>query len=152
MSLKTWLENGWLRKHKATSQEINDLLQIVERDLQDARAGLSNDWQFGIAYNAALKICTILLHAEGYRAERNLHHYRTIHAMPLILGQSKIEEANYLDACRVKRNIVEYDRVGAVSDIEVRELITLVEDMRGDALEWLKSKHPELLVKLEREQ
>jgi hypothetical protein len=150
MSLKTWLENGWLRKHAATSQEINDLLQIVERDLQDARAGLSNDWQFGIAYNAALKICTILLHAEGYRSERNLHHYRTIQALPLILGQSRKEDANYLDACRVKRNIVEYDRVGAVSDIEVQELIALVEELREVALEWLKNRHPELLLKLER--
>jgi len=150
MNLKTWLENGWLRKHEATSQEINDLLQIVERDLQDARAGLSNDWQFGIAYNAALKICTIVLHAEGYRAERNLHHYRTIQALPLILGQSRKEEANYLDACRVKRNIVEYDRVGAVSDIEVRELITLVEELREDVMAWLKSRHPDLLLNRER--
>jgi hypothetical protein len=34
----------------------------VGRDLKDASAGgLSHDWQFGIAYNAALKLCLILL-------------------------------------------------------------------------------------------
>jgi hypothetical protein len=29
---------------------------------------------------------TILMHAEGYRAEKNLQHYRTSQALQLILG------------------------------------------------------------------
>ena len=75
MTLKQWVENGWLRRHQVKSQEVADLFQIVDRDLQDARErNISNDWRFGIAYNAALKLCTILLYAEGYRAERNLQH------------------------------------------------------------------------------
>ena len=43
----------------------------------------------GIAHNAALKLCAILLHAEGYKAKRNLQHYRTIQALPKILGSEK---------------------------------------------------------------
>lgn len=86
MSLERWRDNGWLRAHRTSPSEIENLLGIVERDLTDAKAGgLSSDWQFGIAYNAALKLCSILLYAEGYRAERSLQHYRTIQAMPLIL-------------------------------------------------------------------
>lgn len=35
---------------------------IVDRDLTDSLSTrLSTDWQFGIAYNAALKLCTILM-------------------------------------------------------------------------------------------
>jgi len=38
----------------------SNLLTIVERDLNDAGScGISSDWQFGIAYNAALKLSTL---------------------------------------------------------------------------------------------
>ena len=54
MSLADWAKNGWLRPHKTSKEEIANLLEIVERDLKDASAkGLSDDWKFGIAYNAA---------------------------------------------------------------------------------------------------
>jgi hypothetical protein len=123
MSLQTWLENGWLRKHKTSKKEIADLLKIVDRDLKDAEGGISDDWRFGIAYNAALKLCLILLLAEGFRPEKTLQHYRPIQALPLILGKENKADAEYLDACRSKRNIVEYDYVGAVTKDDVSELI-----------------------------
>jgi hypothetical protein len=145
MTLQKWREHGWLRIHAPSRQEIADLLGIVDRDLSDAKSGgISTDWQFGIAYNAALKLCTILLHAEGYRAGQGLQHYRTIQALPLILGSKRNADANYLDTCRVKRNTVEYDRIGATSDGEVLELIEFVEELRADVLVWLKKSHPEL--------
>lgn len=66
MSLQQWHKNGWLRPYATSQKQIADLLEIVDRDLADAStARLSSDWQFGIAYNAALKLCTILLYAEG---------------------------------------------------------------------------------------
>ena len=71
MTLKQWFENSWLRRHKTKPREITDLLHIVDRDLEDARERhISNDWRFGIAYNAALKLCTMLLYAEGDRAQK----------------------------------------------------------------------------------
>ena len=79
MSLQQWANNGWLRPHQSSPQEIQDLLAIVSRDLSDAEGNISADWRFGIAYNAALKLCTILLHASGYRPEKTLQHYRTLH-------------------------------------------------------------------------
>ena len=78
MTLQKWAEYGWLRSHKTSKKEIADLLRIIDRDLQDAAGDISADWRFGIAYNAALKLCTILLYAGGYRPEKNLQHYRTI--------------------------------------------------------------------------
>jgi hypothetical protein len=54
MSLEQWFNNGWVKRHKSGSQEIANLFNIVERDLQDAETDeLSDDWKFGIAYNAA---------------------------------------------------------------------------------------------------
>jgi hypothetical protein len=145
MTLQKWSEYGWLRNHASSRQEIADLMGIVDRDLSDAKSGgISTDWQFGIAYNAALKLCTILLYAEGYRAGQGLRHYRTIQALPLILGSKRDADANYLDTCRVKRNTVEYDRIGATSDGEVMELIEFVDELRADVLVWLKNNHPAL--------
>lgn len=145
MSLKSWLANGWLRPHATSRQEIGNLLAIVERDLQDAQGGISPDWRFGIAYNAALKLCTILLHAEGYRPERTLQHYRTIQCLPIILGEDRKNDAAYLDTCRSKRNRVEYDYVGGASEDDVEELIAFTRTLRGDVLSWLRTKHPEFL-------
>ncbi len=144
MSLQSWLENGWLRRHKTSKKEIVDLLKIVARDLKDAEGGISDDWRFGIAYNAALKLCTILLYAEGYRPEKTLLHYRTIRALPLILGENRKVDADYLDTCRSKRNIVEYDYVGAVTEADVRELIEFVKELQNSVLDWLRENHPEL--------
>lgn len=147
MSLENWHKNGWLRPHRTTAAQVADLFEIVDRDLQDARSErLSTDWQFGIAYNAALKLCTILVHAEGWRPERALAHYRTLQALPLILGAARETDADYLDACRAKRNTVEYDAAGRTSAEEVQELIEFCTGLRADVIAWLREKHPELLT------
>ena len=143
MSLEDWATNGWLREHRTSRREIGDLLAIVRRDLADARAGgISADWRFGIAYNAALKLCTILLYAAGYRPMQNLAHYRTLQSLPLILGKDRTEDANYLETCRTKRNTVEYDYAGGATDADADELIEFAEQLEKDVIEWLRSNHP----------
>lgn len=145
MNLLQWAEAGHLRKHETSREEIHDLSQIVIRDLTDARTGISPDWRFGIAHNAVLKLATILLHASGYRSGRSDHHYRTLQAIPLILSAEWQQDARYLDACRKKRNIVEYDCAGGATDRDADELIAFVERFREAVLTWLGKNHPDLL-------
>ncbi len=145
MSLAAWAKNGWLRPHQTNRQQLGDLLAIVDRDLADAAAGgLSQDWRFGIAYNAALKLCTMLLYAQGHRPEKNLAHYCTLQSLPLILGTEWDDDADYLDTCRAKRNTAEYDAVGQVSATEADELIAFTHKLRAATLEWLQQTHPAL--------
>jgi len=67
--------------------------------------------------------------------------------MPLILGNERKGDAKYLDACRMKRNVVEYDYVGGATDDDANELIGFVTDLREDVVIWLKNNHPQLLSK-----
>jgi len=145
MTLKQWQTNGWLKNEPTSRDEIANMIAMVDRDLKDAAGSISPDWRFGIAYNAALKLCTILVRAEGYRPGHGLHHYRTIMAMPLILGQSKRDDATYLDSCRTKRNKVEYDYVGGASNSDANELIEFASELKVEVMKWLKDNHPELL-------
>ncbi|TAE78239.1 MAG: hypothetical protein EAZ65_04865 [Verrucomicrobia bacterium] len=146
MRLQQWKANGWLQSHQTTPAQIADLLAIVDRDLEDSKRDLSPDWQFGIAYNAALKLCTILLYASGYRPEKNLAHYRTLAALPLILGNERKDDADYLDTCRAKRNTAEYDTAGTVSQSEADELREYNKELRADVTAWLKANHPTLIT------
>lgn len=134
-----------MKLEPTSAKEVGNLLAIVDRDLKDAASSISADWRFGIAYNAALKLCTILLRSEGFRPAHGLHHYRTIAAMPLILGSSRKDDADYLDMCRIKRNTVEYDYVGGASENDAVELLDYVRDLRQDVCDWLDEYHPELL-------
>ena len=146
MTLKQWESNGWLKKHKTSGEEIGNLLEIVKRDIKDAQEdAISDDWRFGVAYNAALKLCTILLYAEGYRPEKSLAHFRTIQSLPFILGDKKKSDAAYLDTCRSKRNTVEYDFVGGATAADADELINFAQELEKEVMTWLKKEHPALL-------
>ena len=91
-----------------------------------------------------LKLCTILLYAEGWRPEKNLAHYRTMQALPLILGHERQDDADYLDTCRSKRNIAEYDDAGQVSAAEAKELASFAWELRVAVIGGLDDHYPEL--------
>ena len=64
--------------------------------------------------------------------------------MPLILGKDRQADADYLDTCRNKRNIAEYEMTGQVSAKEARELAACTRELRETVVEWLGRKHPRL--------
>ena len=122
------------------------MFAIVQRDTEAARTeDLTPDWRFGIAYNAALKLCIILLYAEGYRPENNLAHYRTLQSLALVLGDSHGPDVDYLEACRVKRNKAEYDSIDQASPEQATELLEFVEELTKKVTRWLQEKHPDLV-------
>lgn len=144
MSLKDWLKNGWVVEHKSSLQEITDLLNASDRDLANCRAtGLDSDWKLNIAYNAALYAATAALAAEGYRAAREAHHYRTIQSLAYTIGiDSKL--ITQLDYFRKKRNLGTYEIAGSVSDQEAGEILVLATKLRKEVENWVRNTHPEL--------
>lgn len=146
MSLQIWLTSGWLRQHQTSPQEIRDLWLVVERDLKDASVdAISEDSRYFSAYNAALKLCTILLYAEGYASGKGQgSHIRPINALPLILGEERRQDADYLDGCRQKRNQGEYEQIGTVTREDVDALIDFGRELQTAVLAWLRERHPSL--------
>ena len=150
MSLQDWRKFGWLKPHETSFEELSNLLAIADRDIADAGAdSLSSDWRFGIAYNAALKLCTMMLYDAGFMPEKTLAHDRTLLSIQYTLGEHRKSDAEYLDACRVKRNHVEYDYVNGASETEARELVDFAKELRAEVVEKLKAKYPGLGIAVE---
>ena len=145
MSLKDWLRNKWLVEHQTSPEEIRHLLEVTDRDLADCKTpGLSTDWRFGIAYNAALQVATAALAASGYRAAREAHHYRVIQSLAYTIKADQ-NLVHKFDRFRKKRNIGGYERVGVVSDAEAGEMFNLAKSLREDVEQWLRENCSGLL-------
>jgi hypothetical protein len=144
MSLHDWAKAGWLKPHTPTKQQVAAVFSVIDRDLEDSIQSLSPDGRFNIAYNAALQLCAIILLAEGWKADKLNAHHRTISSLPLILGKDWQDDGDYLDACRGKRNRLEYDAAGRITALEAKELRDYAVELRASVIKWLGEKHPEL--------
>lgn len=142
MTLEDWLGHRWLQRHDATDAEVADLIQAARQDLADAAKNLSPAWRFAIAYNAALRLATAALFAAGYRATREQKHYRTMVALPLLLGGGVQELADFLDSCRARRHEVTYEAVTVVTEAEVAELVNAVRELDDAVTDWLRTRAP----------
>ncbi len=58
--------------------------------------------------------------------------------MKIIMGNSYYTLVDYLDSCRSKRSITDYDYVGAISGLEAKELIEEAEKFLEITINWLK--------------
>ena len=105
MSLKKFISKGFIFEQPSNKEEIAKLFKIVDRDIREASERCHEiDWQFAIAYNAALQLATIVLRASGYRASTKAgHHWATFTVLPDILGEPFKEIANYFNDCRTQR-------------------------------------------------
>lgn len=142
MSLKDLLNQDRLRQYKTSKKEIKNLLELVRRDIKDAKVeGLSSDRRFACAYNAVLQLATILLYCKGYKPEGTGHHFTVFQAMKIIMGNNYYTLADYFDSCRSKRNITDYDYAGAISDLEAEELIEEADKFLEITINWLKKNY-----------
>jgi len=146
MTLENWHSAGKLKKHQTSKQEINDIFNLIERDLQDASLeDLSADRKFNITYNAAFQAGLSLIYCYGYKPAIESHHSLTWTALRDILGQEHLSVIDYLDRCRKKRNIADYDRAGVVSNKEAEELFKETKAFIEFIKEKIRAEFPEHL-------
>jgi len=147
MTLSNWAENGWLKNHQTSPGEINNLKMLIERDLNDCNTpGLSIDWRFAIAYNAALNCCILTLFCKGYRPSKSAGgHYYTIQSLPLTIGKDYQNICDYLNTCRTRRNTSDYDMAGTISQKELDRLLLTVNKLYQNILKWVRRYFPKLV-------
>lgn len=148
MSLQQWQANGWVKPHVPRAAAIANLFAVVARDLHDCRAkGISDDWKFNIAYNAALQLANAALNAAGYEvAKGESGHHRAIHSREFTIGATG-KKVTQLDGFRKKRGQSVYDSAGIVSASEVKEMIELAVSLLNRVSSWISTHHPELAPK-----
>lgn len=148
MSFKKWLSEGKIKSHKFSDQEIRGILELVERDVQNATiTDLSSDWRFSIAYNAVLNLATIPFLLSGYRTvpSKGGHHYMIISSLVETLGNNQNDRMQYFNTCRSKRHASTYDSISVISEDDVNDLLDEIEEFKVDIINWLKQTHPSIL-------
>ena len=146
MTLTKLLAADRLRKRKTSADEILSLLEVVERDIKDAKIEALSDYRrYATAYNAALQLGRIMLLCAGYDTKGDGHHAAVFDAMPDILGKEYEKTALYFDSCRSKRNEVDYTGVFNVSSTEVNELIKEAEDFEIKIKNWITVNYPQFI-------
>ena len=145
MSLQDWQKQQLLKTHNPTKEEIESLFRVIDRCISDASVeDISADLRFNTAYQAALELAKVALHASGYRlSAKDGYHWRMMMSIKFTMGNKS--RANYLNVCRQTRNKSSYDTVGLSTLDDVEELLNEVKDFRQDVVDWLKQHHPDLL-------
>jgi hypothetical protein len=124
--------------------ELDNLRSIVARSLKDVTAvGLSADYRFVMAYDAARTLSLLVVRAAGYRPRTVGGHYNTFLALEAADPAFAALSA-YFDGCRMKRNQCEYDFAGGVTDTEANALLKSVNQFAVDAEAWIKARYPQL--------
>src|SRR5947207_15881163 len=148
MSLQNWLQIGHLTNHQATVAEVRNLLDVVDRELADASvAGLSDDGRFTHAYDAALLLCKLALHAGGFEVSKRApgHHAFWINSLEFTLGETHKGTLIHLSKSSKLRHVSRYDQAGFVQKQDADDLLEAARQLRTDVLNWLRSQHPSLL-------
>ena len=146
----TWqdlLNNSRARRHTTSKSELDGLRAVILRDLADAAIPqLSADRRFATAYNAALQACSMVIACAGYRITARVgHHQATLDAVVLAMPAVAPSYTAYFDTCRRKRNQVDYDVAGIISETEADELLEKVSGFYDEVERWIAANHPALV-------
>jgi hypothetical protein len=135
-----------VQRHRTSKKELDDIRGLVARDLADATvAGLSADRRFATAYNAALLAANMAIACAGYRVTAKTgHHKISFDSMKLALGAGADKYADYFEACRRKRNVIDYTRSQVATETEAKEILEKATEFYEFVEAWVKTTHPSL--------
>ena len=146
MSWKKLLQDNKVHRHTTSVQELTEIRRLVARDLADAAIpALSEDRRFATAYNAALQTAKMAMACAGYRiASVPGHHRLTFEGAKLALGKPAEHLADYFDACRRKRNEIDYTGATIATTTEAEELLLHAKAFLNLVESWIDINHAAL--------
>jgi uncharacterized protein (UPF0332 family) len=146
MSWQRLLAERKVQLHTTSKQELDVLRALIERDLTDAAlTALSADRRFATAYNAALQTAKIVISCAGYRVASTPGHHRLhFEAARIALGLKAKRFLDYFDACRRKRNVIDYDAAFVATETEAEEILREAKAFLAFVEQWISSENPYL--------
>ncbi|HXM99425.1 MAG TPA: hypothetical protein VN982_13200 [Candidatus Dormibacteraeota bacterium] len=146
MSWKKLQAESKVHAHKTSKKELDELRALVARDLEDAAIQeLSDDRRFATAYNAALQTAKMAIACAGYRlASTTGHHRLTFEAARLALGATADRPLDFFEACRRKRNVIDYDHSSVATHTEAEEIVVGAKDFLDLVEHWIAANYPKL--------
>ena len=144
MSWKKLLQNNSVHRHRTSLQELTEIRRLVARDLADAGIpALSEDRRFATAYNAALQTAKMAIACAGYRvASVPGHHRLTFEGAKLSIGKQADQLADYFDACRRKRNEIDYTGATIATVTEADEILFQAKSFLDMVELWIETTRP----------
>ena len=144
MSWKKLLQANKVHSHTTSRQELDEIRRLVARDLADASIpALSEDRRFATAYNAALQTAKMAIACAGYRvASVPGHHRLTFEGVKLAIGRPAEQLADYFDACRRKRNEIDYTGATIATTTEAEELLVHAKAFFDLVERWIAAEYP----------
>ncbi len=144
MSWKKLQAEGKVQALKTSKKELGDLRAVILRDLEDAAIQeLSDDRRFATAYNAALQTAKMSVACAGFRLVASPGHHRlTFEAARLALGTSAARLLDFFEACRRKRNVIDYDHVSVATHTEAEEIVAEAKELFELVERWIAANHP----------
>lgn len=109
--IKTWLEQGKIKKQKTHKDQIEALITRARKDVEVAKINLDIDYDtaFSTAYNSMLKAGRALILYKGYRTDDGSQHKTTVDFCSFFMDGEKTKLSKAFDRMRRTRNIVAYD-------------------------------------------
>jgi hypothetical protein len=146
MSWKKLQAEGKVRTHKTSRKELDDWRAVIARDLEDsAIQELSDDRRFATAYNAALQAATMSIACAGFRlATAPGHHRLTFEVARMALGAPAHASLDFFEACRRKRNVIDYDHASVATHTEAEEIVAEAKDFFELVERLISANYPKL--------
>jgi len=145
----TWaklLANKEVQKHRTSKTELDEMRNLIARDLTDAAlTGLSADRQFATAYNAALQAANMAIACGGYRvSSKTGHHKLSFESTKLALGTTAGQYTDYFETCRRKRNVIDYTHSHVATETEAKEILVKAKEFYEVVEAWIAKHHAAL--------
>jgi hypothetical protein len=126
MSWEKLLQENKVHRHTTSRKELTELRR------------------FATAYNAALQTAKMAIACAGYRiASIPGHHRLTFEGVKLALGESAGRLADSFDACRRKRNEIDYTGAVIATTTEADEILLHAKSFSTLVEGWIASTHRE---------
>lgn len=137
MSLTALENDGFIKRYKMGKKQIEQQMELANRDFSVAKDTRDYDWAFSILYNAVLQAGRALMFYFGWRPTDKEPHKSVMKFLREVMDKKELEALDFFDKMRIKRHQAVYDHIGVVSKEELNYSFKLVSGFISMAIKMI---------------